>query len=52
MKRCVGDLEANGLLTQADKVHCCVLKDIDTGEIVKFHPGSHIDYIGAMLQYL
>jgi DNA polymerase I len=31
--RVVLDLESNGLLHQMDRVHCIVLRDVDTGEI-------------------
>ena len=34
MKRVlVGDIEADGLLNTATKVHCCVLKDIHSGQV-------------------
>lgn len=49
---CVGDLEANGLLHQADRVWCGVFKDIETGEMFKFYPGSHLDYLDSMLSFL
>ena len=32
--RYVFDIETNGFLHSCDKVHCIVLKDIDTGEIL------------------
>lgn len=38
MKRCVGDLEGNGLLDTITVLHCGVFKDIDTNEVVKFRP--------------
>ena len=38
MRICVGDLEANGLLEQATKIHCGVFKDIKTKEVFKFRP--------------
>lgn len=44
----IGDLEANGLLRQATKVHCGVFKDINTGEITKFRP----EQIQEMLKFL
>lgn len=31
--RLVADLESNGLLHEMDRVHCIVLRDLDTGEI-------------------
>jgi len=34
----VGDLEANGLLDTATKIHCGVFKNVETGEIKKFTP--------------
>lgn len=43
-----GDLEANGLLRQADRIWCGVFKEKDTGKIVRFTPSE----IGAMLLYL
>ena len=52
MRVCVGDLEANGLLDSATNVHCGVFKDIRTGEVFKFHPGSHTDHISSMLSFL
>lgn len=48
MKICVGDLESNGLLPTATKVHCGVFKDIQTGEVVKFRPHQ----IAEMLSFL
>lgn len=47
-KICVGDLEANGLLDKATKVHCGVFKDISTQEVVKFRPHQ----MKEMLQFL
>jgi hypothetical protein len=49
---CVGDLEANGLLAEATKVHCGVFKDIKTKEKVKFSPLNGEKYIEEMLAYL
>lgn len=48
MRICIGDLEADGLLQSATKVHCGVFKDIVTNEVVKFRPHQ----IKEMLQYL
>ena len=48
MRKVRGDLEANGLLKEATKVHCGVFKDIDTGEIFKFTP----EEIPKMLAFL
>lgn len=38
--RLVFDLEANGLLYDASRIHCIVTKDIDTGEIKQFRPSE------------
>ena len=40
MKILFGDLEADGLLDTATKVHCGVFKDKDTGEVFKFRPNQ------------
>lgn len=48
MRRLVGDLEANGLLFEADKVWCGVFIDIDTEEVFKFRP----DQLDAMVDFL
>ena len=49
MKRVViGDLEANGLLREATKVHCGVFKDISSGVVTKFRPHQ----IPEMLTFL
>jgi hypothetical protein len=34
VSRYVFDIETNGFLDQLDRVHCLVLKDIDTGELL------------------
>lgn len=39
-RRCVADLEANGLLDSADTIWCAVFKDISTKEVFKFHHGQ------------
>jgi len=41
--RLVLDLESNGLLPEMDKVHCIVLRDLDTGNIISCadQPGYH-----------
>ena len=44
------DLEANGLLDTVDTLHCCVIKDKDTGQIYKFYPKPY--YIEEMLDCL
>lgn len=48
MKVCVADLEANGFLRVATKVHCGVFKDINTKEVVSFRPHQ----IQEMLHYM
>ena len=48
MRILFGDLEANGLLDTATKVHCGVFKDKETGELFKFRP----DNIKEMLEFL
>lgn len=42
------DLEANGYLHVADRVHCGVFKNLDTGEIKKFQPSQ----IKQMLKFM
>lgn len=37
---CVGDMEGNGLLDTITKIHCCVLKDIETKEVFVFGPND------------
>lgn len=48
MKICVGDLEANGLLDTASRVHCGVFKDINSNVVYKFKPND----VHKMLQFL
>ncbi len=48
MKIGLFDLEANGLLRQATRVHCGVVKDLHTKEVRKFGP----DQIDELLEYL
>ncbi|CAB4124528.1 PolA DNA polymerase I - 3'-5' exonuclease and polymerase domains [uncultured Caudovirales phage] len=38
--RLVFDLEANGLLNDASRIHCLVAKDLDTGDLHKFAPSE------------
>lgn len=38
--RLVFDLEANGLLNDASRIHCLVAKNIDTGDLHKFEPSQ------------
>ena len=48
------DIEANGLVnyeldnkgnmkTIADRIHCIVVQDVDSGEVWKFTPGQHAE---------
>jgi DNA polymerase-1 len=37
MKRYVFDIETNGLLPELDTIHCLVIKDVDTGEVISCH---------------
>jgi len=48
------DIESNGLVnyeldkkgnmkTVADRIHCIVVQDVDTGEVWKFRPGQHLE---------
>lgn len=48
------DIEANGLVnyeldnkgnrkTVADRIHCIVVQDVDSGEVWKFRPGQHLE---------
>lgn len=48
MRVCFGDLEANGLLDTATKVHCGVFKEKGTGFVRKFIPTE----IHSMLRYM
>ena len=48
MRILFGDLEADGLLDTATKVHCGVFKDKTTGEVFKFRPHQ----IAEMLKFL
>jgi DNA polymerase-1 len=43
MSRYVFDIETNGFLDQLDRVHCIVLKDIDTGAVLSCHNHSDLD---------
>ncbi len=45
------DLEANGFVDKATRVHCCVVKELN-GEIRKFWPWPGADYVKQMLDYL
>jgi DNA polymerase-1 len=48
----IGDTESDGLLPDATIIWCGVFKNFDTGEVRKFYPGSHDDYISAMYRFL
>lgn len=48
MRKCVADLEADGLLDTATRVWCGVFKDRDTKEVFKFRP----DEIAEMLEFM
>lgn len=41
MKRFIFDIETNGLLNTLSKVHCMVLRDVDTGEVFRFNSQSN-----------
>ena len=45
---CIADLEADGLLDVATRVHCGVFKDVKTNEIFKFTEHT----VGAMLEFM
>ncbi|API58483.1 hypothetical protein BSL82_03500 [Tardibacter chloracetimidivorans] len=45
MARYISDLETDGLLDQVTKIHCAVLKDIDTGEVRGFRPHEIDKYL-------
>ena len=38
--RLVFDLEANGFVNDASRIHCLVAKDIDTGDLYEFEPSK------------
>lgn len=48
----IGDIEANGLLKQATKLHCAVFKNVNSGEIKKFWPWPGGDYVKQLLDFL
>src|SRR5574341_1154804 len=48
MKIGIFDLEANGLLDTVTKLHCGVVKDINSGEVRKFRPND----VKALLEHL
>ena len=43
--RYVFDLEADGLLEDVTAIHCIVLKDIDTNEILKFKTDDAVNHL-------
>lgn len=53
----VADLEANGLLHEADRVWCGVFKDIHTNEMSKYEPWdidkmlSHLDSVDVLIMH-
>lgn len=51
MKIGFADLEANGFLREASRVHCGVFKDKDTGEITKFRPHQIKEMLEHMDEY-
>ena len=40
MTTLVFDIETNGLLDELDRIHCLVIKDLDTGEVLSCNPHS------------
>lgn len=48
MRKCVADLEANGLLDTATRVWCGVFKDRTTKEVFKFGPNQIKDMLSFM----
>lgn len=52
MNTYVFDLEADGFLDVATKVHCGVFLSLDGKETHKFYPGSHHNYIESMLEFM
>jgi DNA polymerase I len=52
MFRCVGDIEADGLLHDATQIWCAVFKDIDTGKLYKFWPDDDGEYIYYLLGFM
>ena len=47
-RRLVGDLEANGLLYEADTIWCGVFIDLDTEEVFKFEPHQLDDMVAFL----
>ena len=48
MRRCVADLEANGLLHEATVIHCGCFIDVDTQEVFTFKPHEMKQMISFM----
>lgn len=48
MRKCVADLEANGLLQEATVIWCGVFKDIETNEVFKFKPNEMNEMMSFM----
>lgn len=46
------DLEADGLLGEATKVWCGTFKNLRTGSVVSFYPGSHDNWEEQMLSHM
>ena len=46
----VFDIETDGLLDDVTKVHCMVLKDTDTGELVRYRPSEVKQGVDKLLQ--
>jgi len=57
MRRCVADLEANGLLHEATVIHCGCFIDIDTKEVFEFRPHQmqemveFLDGVGELIMH-
>jgi DNA polymerase-1 len=53
MTRFVVDVETNGFLDQLDRIHCLVMKDIDTGGVLSLHGRTGmLDHIAEGLELL
>jgi hypothetical protein len=52
MTQYILDLESDGLLPKLTKIHCIVLKDIDTGEIISCADQSGYSSIKTALDYI
>ena len=49
-RRCVFDLEADGLLDTASRVHCLCLMDADTGKSMSCHTYAELERGLAVLK--